>query len=410
MDVINLSQDYQKLLDYMKVHGYGKAHTNWIKKCIRVVLSDGAKSEIKSYDQLYWYEVANWKWEKDAPCRKAFRSALCCVKQFALDGKYPNWKHQSSLDDKPQKYDLLHPEFKNAVDEYVSWASTTPKHTKTIYIERRAAICFFTHLQTRGKQTFASIGRFDVLSFFYDGDKPVRGHAYIGKIMPILKYAAMNTNTDIIRIIGYLPKIPKSYPNYQYLKEDEASKVTDILHKDETVSNLLDKTIVTIAYYTGMRGTDITSLTIDNIDWDKETITLIQSKTGVELTLPLTTTVGNAIWRYITSMRPKGHGKEVLVSNRRPFEKLDWLWRHIKNIFNEANVRTDGSRTGVRIFRHHLATSLLANNIASPVISSILGHTSPESVSPYIDADIEHLRECALNISNYPIAEEVFEL
>ncbi|MGL5620620.1 MAG: tyrosine-type recombinase/integrase, partial [Tannerellaceae bacterium] len=182
------------------------------------------------------------------------------------------------------------------------------------------------------------------------------------------------------------------------------------LHKDETVSSLLDKTIVTIAYYTGMRGTDITSLTIDNIDWDKETITLIQSKTGVELILPLTTTVGNAIWRYITSMRPKGHGKEVLVSNRRPFEKLDWLWRHIKNIFNEANVRTDGSRTGVRIFRHHLATSLLANNIASPVISSILGHTSPESVSPYIDADIEHLRECALNISNYPIAEEVFEL
>ncbi|MGL5706309.1 MAG: tyrosine-type recombinase/integrase [Tannerellaceae bacterium] len=410
MDVINLSQDYQKLLDYMKVHGYGKAHINWIKKCIRVVLSDGAKSEIKSYDQLYWYEVANWKWEKDAPCRNAFRSALCCVKQFALDGKYPNWKHQSSLDDKPQKYDLLHPEFKNAVDEYVSWASTTPKHTKTIYIERRAAICFFTHLQTRRKQTFASIGRFDVLSFFYDGDKPVRGHAYISKIMPILKYAAMNTNTDIIRIIGYLPRIPKSYPNYQYLKEDEASKVTDILHKDETVSSLLDKTIVTIAYYTGMRGTDITSLTIDNIDWDKETITLIQSKTGVELILPLTTTVGNAIWRYITSMRPKGHGKEVLVSNRRPFEKLDWLWRHIKNIFNEANVRTDGSRTGVRIFRHHLATSLLANNIASPVISSILGHTSPESVSPYIDADIEHLRECALNISNYPIAEEVFEL
>ena len=61
MDVINLSQDYQKLLDYMKMHGYSKTHTNWIKKYIRVVLSDGGKSEIKSYDQLYWYEVANWK-------------------------------------------------------------------------------------------------------------------------------------------------------------------------------------------------------------------------------------------------------------------------------------------------------------------------------------------------------------
>ena len=57
-----------------------------------------------------------------------------------------------------------------------------------------------------------------------------------------------------------------------------------------------------------------------------------------------------------------------------------------------------------------MATSLLANEVASPVISSILGHTSPESVNPYVDADIEHLRECALDISDYPIAEEVFEL
>ena len=39
MDVIYLSQDYQKLLDYMKVHGYGKTQTNWIKKCIRVVVN-----------------------------------------------------------------------------------------------------------------------------------------------------------------------------------------------------------------------------------------------------------------------------------------------------------------------------------------------------------------------------------
>ena len=83
-----------------------------------------------------------------------------------------------------------------------------------------------------------------------------------------------------------------------------------VLHNENASSNLLDKAIVTIAYYTGMRGTDITSLTIDSIDWDKEVITFTQSKTGVELTLPLTATVGNAIWRYITSQRPKGKGRE----------------------------------------------------------------------------------------------------
>lgn len=410
MDVSNLSQNYQKLLDYMKDHGYGKAHTGWIKKCIRAVLSDGAKSEIKSYDQLYWYEVAKWEWKEDAPCRKTFKSTLRCVKLFDQEGKYPNWKHQSSREDRPEKYDLLAASFRSAIDKYVNRVSTTPKREHTIHDEKRAAICFFTHLQSRGCNDFSDIGRFDVLSFFFDGDKPIRGHAYIGKFMPILKHAASNLDTEVIKVIDYLPKIPRSYPNYQFLKKDEASKIRDVLHNEDASSNLLDKAIVTIAYYTGMRGTDITSLSIDNIDWDKEVITLIQSKTGVELTLPLTATVGNAIWRYITSQRPKGKGREILISNRRPFEKVGYLWGHIKNIFNEAGVRTDGSRTGVRIFRHHLATALLANEVASPVISSILGHTSPESVTPYIDADIEHLRECALSVSDYPITEEVFEL
>lgn len=410
MDVSNLSQNYQKLLDYMKEHGYGKCHTQWIKKCIKAVLSDGAKSEIKSYDQLYWYEIEKWGWKEGAPCRKTFKSTLRCVKLFDQEDKCPNWKHQSSQDDAPEKYDLLSSVFKNAIDSYVEWAQTTSKRDKTIQVEKRAAICFFTHLQSRGKIEFSTVGRFDVLSFFFDDDKPIRGHAYISKFMPILKHAASAKDEDVIKVIEYLPKLPKAYPNYQFLKKDEASKIREVLHNENAKSNLLDKAIVTIAYYTGMRGTDIASLTIDSIDWDKETISLIQSKTGVELTIPLTATVGNAIWKYITTNRPKGKGKEILISNRRPFEKVNYLCGHIKNIFNEADVRTDGSRTGVRIFRHHLATSLLANEVASPVISSILGHTSPESVNPYVDADIEHLRECALDVSGYPIAEEVFEL
>ena len=57
-----------------------------------------------------------------------------------------------------------------------------------------------------------------------------------------------------------------------------------------------------------------------------------------------------------------------------------------------------------------MATTLLANEVASPVISSILGHSSPESLNPYIDADIEHLRDCSLSISDYPVRKEVFEL
>jgi len=151
-------------------------------------------------------------------------------------------------------------------------------------------------------------------------------------------------------------------------------------------------------------------LTLDNIDWDNDFIHIMQSKTGEELRIPLTTSVGNALWDYITCQRPKSREEEILVSNRRPFAQLPDLYYHIENVFNEADVRRDGGKKGVRIFRHHLATALLANETEAPVISSILGHTDPRSLNPYLDADIKHLRECALSIEQFPVAEEAFML
>ena len=49
------------------------------------------------------------------------------------------------------------------------------------------------------------------------------------------------------------------------------------------------------------------------------------------------------------------------------------------------------------------------NNIPAPVISATLGHTSPKALDSYLSADIVHLRECAIDISEYSIAEEVFD-
>ena len=44
---------------------------------------------------------------------------------------------------------------------------------------------------------------------------------------------------------------------------------------------------------------------------------------------------------------------------------------------------------------------------ASPAsISRTLGHTAPDSLEPYLRADLLHLKECALDISNFPVAGE----
>ena len=72
--------------------------------------------------------------------------------------------------------------------------------------------------------------------------------------------------------------------------------------------------------------------------------------------------------------------------------------------------RNTGDRKGFHLFRHHLATKMLGNDVPRPVVSATLGHSSPESLSIYLNADFIHLKEFALSIEEYPMDEKLFTL
>lgn len=198
--------------------------------------------------------------------------------------------------------------------------------------------------------------------------------------------------------------------NYDYLKKDEADKIAHAIIDEDNDLSLLDKALVAISFIYGMRSTDITALTMDNIDFENDTIHLIQSKTKASLDLPLSPVVGNIIYEYITKERPQSVENTIFVHGKSPQNSFGRIWYHIKCVCNVAGVRTEHGQIGVRLFRHHLATFLLSKNVSQPIISSILGHLMPQSINHYIDCDTEHLREFGLDISQYPVNEKIFDL
>ena len=410
MDVSNLQNTHPLLIEYFQNDGYCRSNILRIRRCIKLVLNEGSSSEIESYEQLYWREVQQRGYKEGARIRKILKSALGHVRRFDLEGIYPQRKRYDDFLSPAKNYDLLNVEYRSIVDHYVHTAESGTKVSHTISTERQAGILFLLHLQNAGTQSLTDVTERQVLDFFFDGEKIIRNNAFKNLISPVLKAAITLYEKPVTKLLSLFPSIPKSYPNYPYLSQAESEKFRIWLEEENSQLTLLDKAIATIAYYTGLRETDILSMVPENIDWEKEIIHIVQSKTGVELTLPMSAIVGNAIWDYIIYERPESQERTIFVSGRRPYNKISYSWSHLKNVFNEAGVRKDGRRTGVRIFRHHLATALLGNQIPSPVISSILGHTSLESINPYVDADIEHLRECSLSIENFPVAKEVFEL
>ena len=311
MDVSNLRKNHPKLLAYLEENGYSRCHKDWFKRCIKLALTDGASCKIESYEQLYWHEVEKRGYAEHAPVRRTLKSVLGNVWQFDKTGKFPRWSEPHGFMASPKDKDLLSNQFKDIVNQFKIDARTGGKREYTIKVESRAAICFLLHLQSRGKFRIEEVCERDVLSFFFDGEKTIRSRAYIDKVLPALKAAVGMFGEPAADVISMLPKMPRARRNYQYLRSDESAKIKAVLHNDSSACNLLAKAIVTIAYYTGMRGTDIKALTLDNIDWDDDCIHIMQSKTGEELRIPLTTSVGNALWDYITSHRPRSPKEEI---------------------------------------------------------------------------------------------------
>ena len=169
---------------------------------------------------------------------------------------------------------------------------------------------------------------------------------------------------------------------------------------------------MTIVFYLGLRRGDVAALKLKDVDFQKDKISFVQSKTNVRQELPLRPVVGNAIYEYIVKERPRCNHEHLFLiddgKNVRPITA--WAIYDIAEIvFEKAGVRTDGRRRGVHVFRHNLATSLIKEGCDALEVTSVMGHVSPSSLEVYLSADENLLRACALSIEEYPLYNDIFK-
>lgn len=152
----------------------------------------------------------------------------------------------------------------------------------------------------------------------------------------------------------------------------------------------------------GLRSADVKDLLLSNLRWDTNTIEIVQSKTKNPLRLPLMKDVGWAIIDYLKNGRPVSDSPYVFLTSTVPYRPFGTnssalnalLAKHIRN----AGVRIPREvPKGVHSLRHTLASTMLANDVPLPVISSVLGHVTTKATSIYLHIDIKRLKECALD-------------
>jgi integrase len=161
-----------------------------------------------------------------------------------------------------------------------------------------------------------------------------------------------------------------------------------------------DYAILLLAARYGLRPCDIRQLTLDDIGWRAGRIDLRQLKTGRPLALPLLPDVAQALSAYIRDGRPASSVRTIFIRHCAPFEPFapeNNLTVNMRGALQRAGLAGRSGRRGLYLFRHTLATRLLAAGRPLKTIADVLGHASTETTYGYARVDLAGLRGVAIS-------------
>ena len=153
---------------------------------------------------------------------------------------------------------------------------------------------------------------------------------------------------------------------------------------------------------------NIIHLKFKDIDWDRNIIRIVQTKTGKVVELPLLAEVGNAIINYLRSERPVCKDEHVFITHKPPYQHIsrDTVNIGFNKAFSDAGINAGRRHHGIHAMRHSLASELLSSQTPLPTISGVLGHSSQTSTMNYLRVDIEAMKRCLLPVP--PVPDEFY--
>lgn len=167
-----------------------------------------------------------------------------------------------------------------------------------------------------------------------------------------------------------------------------------------TASGLRDHALLLMMSTYGLGAGEVIGLQLQDIDWNAGTLQMLRPKTGVNFVLPLLPSVGKVLARYLRHGRPPHTPtRHVFVQMKVPFGALtaSSAVRHV--IIKHAKVAgIQAQYLGSHVLRHSNAGRQLDVGTKARVLSDLLGHRDPESVSAYVRIATQSLREVSLPV------------
>lgn len=240
---------------------------------------------------------------------------------------------------------------------------------------------------------------------------PVTNSGSTGRTLRCVKYitrylkkhgvAKLNHNYEKLTLRNSQVKIIPAFSEEEIL---DMSSVIDT----STPIGMRDLAIILLGYGSGLRGIDIINMRLEDIDWHRQHVKILQSKTRQPLIVALNGEVLNAMADYILHARPECKTPEVFLSFFAPYKKLNGGFASMVDKYCE---RARVEKIPLRAFhslRRSFETVLASKGVPIEAISQMVGHRSIEEDKPYITYDRKMAAFVAMGFSDVPITTGIY--
>lgn len=201
---------------------------------------------------------------------------------------------------------------------------------------------------------------------------------------------------------------------YEYLHLPAIShekKIPVILSKEEVWRMLLcapllkHRVLIGLLYGCGLRCMEVRSVRLRDLDFDRQTLHVVQGKGGKDRLVPLSEHLIRGLKAYICAEKPtdylfggqpKGRGGGDFDS-RYSQKGVQWA---VKETAKRAGIRKSVS---VHTLRHTFATHLLEDGMDILTLQKLLGHAAIETTMEYL-----HIAQCT-NLKPFSPLDTLFE-
>ncbi|MCM1032061.1 MAG: tyrosine-type recombinase/integrase [Oscillibacter sp.] len=181
-------------------------------------------------------------------------------------------------------------------------------------------------------------------------------------------------------------RLPVFVPDY---------KMDDLLGEKESgkgdFSTFRDLMLLMVAYYTGMRRSELVSLKLDDLDLSAGVVR-VTGKGDKQRIVPLLEDLQEEMLEYLEerekNMAGKRHGFFFITDAGSPVNEK-YVYRHVKKCLGEV---TSLAKRSPHILRHSFATALLNNGACIEAIRELLGHSSLAATQVYTHNSFESLK------------------